>query len=158
MLIRRCLPHMTEANTTESRTPTEEAERALQHAAEACGEPLSQADYRSWRTQHPGSPPCVSTIAYRLADRSWTEACRSVGISSGKDGNRGNTGKPKTYTTEELAASINRAVKACGEPPTSREYTEWRGQQDDDLPSASIIATRLADGSWNEAVQGVNHD
>jgi len=127
----------------------EDITNAIQQAATEVGEPLSQTDYRNWRSEQVTTKGIPSANAIHTSEiGSWVPACEAANVEPGK--------RRQPYTNAEVITAIQQAANEVGEPLTQSKYIDWRNQVTDNngdrIPSITGIK-RSELGSWNTACE-----
>ena len=134
-------------------------ERACRHAlrrvATLCDADrltMRQYDRRRW-----GAEPSTKTIIRRLGDNSWNVATAAVGLEP----HPASGGRAVAHTTSDCERALRLAAIGCGLGPggtlTQGMYRGWRSGRGDptEHPGYLIVADKLGDGSWPDAVTSV---
>ena len=112
---------------------------ALQSAANAVGEPLSNSAYEEWqRAQNKNYP--TSYLIWSNFDETWRELCTEAGVQPCRS---------KSHTPNDIRTALQQAAVELGEPLTLAEYQSWARSQPDDRPSSRTITRHFED--WQTA-------
>lgn len=117
---------------------------AIQQAAEAQGEPLSQTEYNKWRQNTSNEHPSRKTISTSQHFESWGEACESASVQYGTP--------DKKWQIQDLLNALQTAAEDVEGNLTTSEYETWQQSVSGDHPSSAVFRSDKYI-SWEEACQ-----
>ena len=117
--------------------------KAIQRAAEVCGEPLTQQAYEEWRDDDP-TVPGTDAIRERWG---WSAACVIAGVSITK--------VELQWHYIDLLEAVIHIAEDLGEWPTIKEYKQERRQHHP--PGNWIYKNEKAADSWNDVITDATH-
>ena len=133
-------------------------ERACRHALRrvATHHNTDCVSVATYRETHWPAEPSADVVMNRLGGGRWRPATAAAGLTPNSA-----TGGPTPYTLSECERALRLAAVNCGLSPggtlTQRMYREWRDDRENSIehPGYLIVADKLGDGSWPDAVTSV---
>ena len=106
-------PTIRASKVAPNKITVDQRDRALQAAAESCGEPLGVDEYDTWRAEQDDNHPSKSAISQRWG---WANACDAAGVEPQR----------RPLTIERYTNAITRMYDETGEWPTMTRYETLR--------------------------------